>query len=120
MYNFNSASSYIQPPEYRKKHHVQVVEQELHKHPEEYPKIHPAEHPTPKEEEEEVKKFDKTYHLPEKKPPVLWYATLRGFNYSVVECYAIDLVGAFCELSLVEAIWYLLLYVNETLLKDLW
>ncbi|KAK3097332.1 hypothetical protein FSP39_008754 [Pinctada imbricata] len=62
--------SYIQAPEARTKHHIEVVEEELHKHPESYPKIHPVEHPHHKQEEEEVKEFDKTYKLPKDEPHI--------------------------------------------------
>ncbi|KAJ8314748.1 hypothetical protein KUTeg_006898 [Tegillarca granosa] len=60
---------YFTPESKRKKHHIEVVEKEIHEHPERYPAIHPSEDPahlSKTEIEKEVKEFDKKYELPEK------------------------------------------------------
>lgn len=59
---------YLTKPEDRKKHHIEVVEKEIHSHPEQYPKVHIKDHPSPREQVEEVKEFDAAYKLPKETP----------------------------------------------------
>ena len=61
--------SYFTPVSERQKHHIDVVEEEIHHHPEKYPGIKPLEHPSPTEAEKEVKEFDKRYSLPKEPEP---------------------------------------------------
>jgi len=61
--------SYFTPVSERQKHHINVVEEEIHHHPEKYPGIKPLEHPSPTEAEKEVKEFDKRYSLPKEPEP---------------------------------------------------
>ena len=60
---------YFTPVSERQKHHIDVVEEEIHHHPEKYPGIKPLEHPSPTEAEKEVKEFDKRYSLPKEREP---------------------------------------------------
>ncbi|XP_076445864.1 mitochondrial pyruvate carrier 1-like [Babylonia areolata] len=62
---------YLTPEDQKHKHHVEVVERELHSHPEKYPAIHPApEIPASLAvQEKEVEEFDKVYSLPKEPQP---------------------------------------------------
>lgn len=62
---------YFTPESERKKHHIAIVEKEIHAHPEKYPAIHPVDHPSPTEAAKEVKEFDKKYGLPKDKEPII-------------------------------------------------
>lgn len=63
---------YLTKPEDRQKHHIEVVEKEIHTHPDQYPKVHIKDHPSPQEQAEEVKEFDAAYKLPIEKPVINW------------------------------------------------
>lgn len=71
-YIFSSFNSYLTKPEDRQKHHIEVVEKEIHTHPDQYPKVHIKDHPSPQEQAEEVKEFDAAYKLPIEKPVINW------------------------------------------------
>lgn len=62
---------YFTPVSERKKHHIEVVEEEIHHHPERYPGIDPIplDHLTPSQAEKEVQEFDKKYSLPKEPEP---------------------------------------------------
>ena len=64
--------SYLTPEDQKHQHHVQVVERELHEHPEKYPAMHPgAEIPdSTLEQEKEVEEFDQKYSLPLPQPHI--------------------------------------------------
>ncbi|CAL1537373.1 unnamed protein product [Lymnaea stagnalis] len=58
---------YVMTDEQRKKYHAEFVDEELHKHPEDFPKAHPILHPPPYSEleiQKEVEEFDKYYEVP--------------------------------------------------------
>lgn len=61
--------SYLTPESDRKKHHIEVVVDEVAHHPERYPDIKPLDHPSPTEAKEEARQFDKKYHLPQEPKP---------------------------------------------------
>ncbi|XP_005109685.1 mitochondrial pyruvate carrier 1 [Aplysia californica] len=57
---------YVMSEEDRKKYHVKLVDEELHKHPEEYPEVKAIAHAPPYSEQEikaEVEDFDKHYKV---------------------------------------------------------
>ncbi|XP_063402846.1 mitochondrial pyruvate carrier 1-like [Mytilus trossulus] len=62
---------YFTPVSERKKHHIEVVEEEIHHHPERYPEIHPVplDRLTQSQAEKEVQEFDKKYSLPKEPVP---------------------------------------------------
>lgn len=52
---------------------MEVVDKEIHEHPEKYPEIHPErfpDHPSMEEIEKEVQDFDLLYALPKDKPHI--------------------------------------------------
>ncbi|XP_048770277.2 probable mitochondrial pyruvate carrier 1 [Ostrea edulis] len=61
---------YLTKPEDRRKHHIEVVEKEIHSHPKQYPKVHIKDHPSLTEQVEEVKEFDSAYKLPKETPVI--------------------------------------------------
>ncbi|KAK7107640.1 hypothetical protein V1264_015529 [Littorina saxatilis] len=62
---------YLTPADQKHKHHVEFVEQELHSHPEKYPKLHPDSQipDSTKAQEKEVEAFDRVYSLPKSPEP---------------------------------------------------
>jgi hypothetical protein len=63
--------SYLTPEDQKHKHHVEVVEKEIHSHPEEYPDLHVGAKipPSLSLQEKEVAEFDKKYELPKVNEP---------------------------------------------------
>ena len=63
--------SYLTPEDMKHRHHVSIVEKELHEHPEKYPDLHiaPKIPDSPIEQEKEVEEFDQKYELPKVPEP---------------------------------------------------
>ncbi|XP_041354090.1 mitochondrial pyruvate carrier 1-like [Gigantopelta aegis] len=63
---------YLMDPEKRRKHHIEIVEQEVHSHPEKYPALHIESRPPPTSQadiEKEVEEFEAHYELPKDPQP---------------------------------------------------
>uniref|UniRef100_A0A0B7BKA5 Mitochondrial pyruvate carrier n=1 Tax=Arion vulgaris TaxID=1028688 RepID=A0A0B7BKA5_9EUPU len=57
---------HLMSPEERENYHLQFVDEELHKHPADFPLAHPIPHPPPYSQHEiktEVEEFDKHYKV---------------------------------------------------------
>ncbi|KAL8575640.1 hypothetical protein ACOMHN_028661 [Nucella lapillus] len=57
---------YLTADDVKRQHHREVVEEELHSHPEKYPALHPAQQipQSVSDQVKEVEEFDKMYRLP--------------------------------------------------------
>lgn len=57
---------YLTPEDMKRKHHIDVVEKEIHSHPEKYPELRASSviPDSTKAQEKETEEFDKLYHLP--------------------------------------------------------
>lgn len=62
---------YMTPDDVKRKHHVEVVEKEIHTHPEKYPALHPSTQipESVTEQAKEVEEFDRVYRLPKEPKP---------------------------------------------------
>ncbi|KAK7494752.1 hypothetical protein BaRGS_00013879 [Batillaria attramentaria] len=62
---------YLTPEDHKRKHHIEVVEKEIHEHPEKYPglQVQPVIPESKEEQEKEAEEFDKLYELPKEPEP---------------------------------------------------